>query len=72
MNLFDILGPVMVGPSSFYTAGSVKIGYIASKIPEDVAVHADITERIIEAMYVAAGIGQVIAARAYISGAAGG
>ncbi len=30
------------------------------------------TERIIEAMYVAAGIGQVIAARASISGAAGG
>lgn len=29
MNLFDIIGPVMVGPSSSHTAGAVKIGYIA-------------------------------------------
>lgn len=27
MNLFDILGPVMVGPSSSHTAGAVRIGY---------------------------------------------
>ena len=29
MNLFDIVGPVMVGPSSSHTAGAVRIGYIA-------------------------------------------
>lgn len=26
MNIFDILGPVMVGPSSSHTAGAVRIG----------------------------------------------
>lgn len=31
MNIFDIIGPVMVGPSSSHTAGAVKIGYIARK-----------------------------------------
>ena len=29
MNLFDILGPVMVGPSSSHTAGAVRIGRMA-------------------------------------------
>lgn len=29
MNLFDILGPIMVGPSSSHTAGAVRIGYTA-------------------------------------------
>lgn len=43
MNLFDILGPVMVGPSSSHTAGAVRIGYVASKILQDKPVHADIT-----------------------------
>ena len=32
MNLFDILGPVMVGPSSSHTAGAVKIGYVSRKL----------------------------------------
>ena len=32
MDLFDIIGPVMVGPSSSHTAGAVKIGYIARKL----------------------------------------
>ena len=27
MNIFDIIGPVMVGPSSSHTAGAVRIGY---------------------------------------------
>lgn len=31
-NLFDILGPVMVGPSSSHTAGAVRIGLIGRKI----------------------------------------
>ncbi len=32
MNIFDILGPVMVGPSSSHTAGAVRIGYAARKL----------------------------------------
>lgn len=32
MNIFDIIGPVMVGPSSSHTAGAVRIGYIARKL----------------------------------------
>lgn len=32
MNVFDVMGPVMVGPSSSHTAGAVKIGYIARKL----------------------------------------
>ena len=30
MDIFDIIGPVMVGPSSSHTAGAVRIGYIFS------------------------------------------
>ncbi len=29
MNIFDIMGPVMVGPSSSHTAGAVRIGRVA-------------------------------------------
>lgn len=29
MNLFDILGPIMVGPSSSHTAGAVRIGNVS-------------------------------------------
>jgi L-serine dehydratase len=29
MNIFDILGPVMVGPSSSHTAGAARIGFMA-------------------------------------------
>ncbi|MCY0892707.1 MAG: L-serine ammonia-lyase, iron-sulfur-dependent subunit beta [Acidibacillus sp.] len=29
---FDIIGPIMVGPSSSHTAGAVRIGYIARQI----------------------------------------
>ncbi len=32
MNLFDIIGPVMVGPSSSHTAGAVKIGNVCAKL----------------------------------------
>ncbi len=32
MNLFDIVGPVMVGPSSSHTAGAAKIGFVARKL----------------------------------------
>ena len=29
MNIFDIMGPIMVGPSSSHTAGAVRIGRMA-------------------------------------------
>lgn len=32
MSIYDILGPIMVGPSSSHTAGAVKIGLIASRM----------------------------------------
>ena len=32
MNIFDIMGPVMVGPSSSHTAGAVRIGLITRKL----------------------------------------
>ena len=31
-NIFDILGPVMVGPSSSHTAGAVRIGMVARQL----------------------------------------
>ena len=32
MDIFDIIGPVMVGPSSSHTAGAVRIGYISQRL----------------------------------------
>lgn len=32
MNIFDIVGPVMVGPSSSHTAGAVRIGQVSRKL----------------------------------------
>lgn len=32
MNIFDILGPVMVGPSSSHTAGAVRIGLMTRRL----------------------------------------
>lgn len=44
MNLFDILGPVMVGPSSSHTAGAVRIGRTARRLLcKGTPVKADIT-----------------------------
>lgn len=31
-SIFDILGPIMVGPSSSHTAGAVKIGLVARQL----------------------------------------
>lgn len=42
MNLFDIIGPVMVGPSSSHTAGAVKIGYVSRKLLGEPLKNADI------------------------------
>ena len=35
MNVFDIIGPVMIGPSSSHTAGAVRIGRVANKLMDD-------------------------------------
>ncbi len=43
MNLFDILGPVMVGPSSSHTAGAVRIGYISGVLLNETPINANIT-----------------------------
>ena len=32
MNVFDIIGPVMIGPSSSHSAGAVRIGRVAGKL----------------------------------------
>lgn len=32
MNVFDIIGPVMIGPSSSHTAGAVRLGRVADKL----------------------------------------
>ena len=42
MNIFDILGPVMVGPSSSHTAGATRIGLTARKLLAEKPVKADI------------------------------
>ncbi|MCR6544428.1 L-serine ammonia-lyase, iron-sulfur-dependent subunit beta [Dehalobacterium formicoaceticum] len=33
--IFDIIGPVMIGPSSSHTAGAARLGYMARKIAGD-------------------------------------
>jgi len=35
MNIFDIIGPVMIGPSSSHTAGAVRLGRVVSKLIDD-------------------------------------
>lgn len=42
MNLFDIIGPVMVGPSSSHTAGAVKIGIVSRKLLAEKVAKAEI------------------------------
>lgn len=42
MNIFDIVGPVMVGPSSSHTAGAVKIGNVSRKLLGEDVAKADI------------------------------
>jgi L-serine dehydratase len=41
IGLFDVLGPVMIGPSSSHTAGAVKLGNIARKICAVNLTHID-------------------------------
>lgn len=42
MDLFDIVGPIMVGPSSSHTAGAVRIGYVAGKLLGEPVKRAEI------------------------------
>ncbi|KJR48705.1 L-serine dehydratase, beta subunit [Desulfosporosinus sp. I2] len=41
-NVFDLLGPIMVGPSSSHTAGAVRLGIMARKILGDEPVRGTI------------------------------
>ena len=41
--VFDIIGPVMIGPSSSHTAGAVRLGRMAFKILGEPAVKAEIS-----------------------------
>lgn len=43
MDIFDMIGPVMVGPSSSHTAGACRIGRVANKmasgqLPDEVEI----------------------------------
>ena len=42
MNILDIVGPVMVGPSSSHTAGAVRIGQTVGKLLGERVVNAKI------------------------------
>ena len=42
-SIFDILGPIMIGPSSSHTAGASRIGYIARQLLRDKPKKAIIT-----------------------------
>lgn len=54
MNIYDILGPVMVGPSSSHTAGAVRIGRITQKLLAGIPAHAEIT---LHGSFAATGVG---------------
>lgn len=40
-SIFDIVGPIMIGPSSSHTAGASRIGFVASKLIKSKIVSAD-------------------------------
>lgn len=42
-SVFDMIGPVMIGPSSSHTAGVVRIGRVARKFLGEAPIQADIT-----------------------------
>lgn len=42
MDIFDIIGPIMVGPSSSHTAGAVRIGLVTRKILGSTPVRAEL------------------------------
>lgn len=42
MNVFDMIGPVMIGPSSSHTAGAARLGFVAHKVLGQRPARADI------------------------------
>ena len=54
MNIYDILGPVMLGPSSSHTAGAVRIGQITRRLLGEKPVKARIT---LSGSFAATGVG---------------
>ncbi len=42
MNIFDMIGTVMIGPSSSHTAGAARLGFVAHKVLGQRPVKADI------------------------------
>jgi len=40
MDIFDIIGPIMIGPSSSHTAGAVRIGYLTRVLLAEPAIKA--------------------------------
>ena len=42
MNIFEIIGPVMVGPTSSHTAGAVRIGFVARNLLGEEVKEAEI------------------------------
>lgn len=43
MNIFDIIGPIMIGPSSSHTAGACRLGKVTRQILNEEVLVADIT-----------------------------
>lgn len=42
MDIFDLIGPIMVGPSSSHTAGAVRIGLVSRKLLGEPPVEAEL------------------------------
>ena len=42
MDIFDLIGPIMVGPSSSHTAGAVRIGLVSRKLLGEAPVRAEL------------------------------
>lgn len=42
MNIYDVMGPVMIGPSSSHTAGAVRLGLLAASVLGSLPVKAEI------------------------------
>lgn len=54
MNVFDIMGPIMIGPSSSHTAGAVRIGLITRKLLGTEPIKVQIT---LHGSFAATGVG---------------
>jgi L-serine dehydratase len=66
MAIFDVMGPIIIGPSSSRTAGASGVlpgAYLTIADPRHVA-----GERVIQGLFVAGGIGECIAIQASLSG----